>query len=373
MKVALVCTGLGNVWRGYERFTRDWFDLIHQDLEMTLFKGGAETSGREVAVPNLKRDGILSRFLKPNASKNPYYYEALSFYAFLLPQLLAGDFDLVHFIDCPLANFLYHTKKMGLKPRFKTLFTNAISLTDPCLKRVDYLHQLTPLQAESAKDYGIPESQIFMVPFGIHSNRFHSLKSREELRNRYGVPQHARVVLAVSALNRTHKRIDAAIEEVASLGPDYFFFVAGHREDESLTAFASQRLGTNFKFTHVPFSEANEIYAMADVFVMPSLIEGFGLALIEAMAAKIPVIAHDSPHNQWLAGDSRCLTDLTRPGNMAQKIADIFKNPLLWQEITVRNYENVIRRFDWQSLKGDYLEMYQKAVCGEPAHEPASV
>ena len=298
MKVALVSTGLGNVWRGYERFSYDLFHLLKTDADLTLFKGGGISSEREITLPHFKRDGILSRIRPHRKSyRDSYYFETLSFFAFLLPRLITGRYDLVHFTDCPLANFFYHARaKLNLKYRFKTLFTNGNPITDGACGRVDFLHQLTPWQVRAVHDLGIPFDKIIEIPFGVHCDRFDRAKDQTTLRAKYGIPQNKTVILAVSAINRSHKRIDYLVREVAELGPEYFLLVVGHREDGSIETMARELLGVRFKFVHLPFQEANELYGLADLFVMCSLIEGFGLAVVEAMSARLPVILHASEH-----------------------------------------------------------------------------
>ncbi|MBI3999334.1 MAG: hypothetical protein HY351_01850, partial [Candidatus Omnitrophica bacterium] len=146
MKIALVSTGLGHVWRGYERFSYDLFHLLKRDVDIYLFKGGGIGSEREITLPHFNRDGILS-LVRPHRKsyRDSYYFETLSFFAFLLPRLISGRYDLVHFTDCPFANFFYHVRaKLKMRYRFKTLFTNGNPITGGACTRVDFLHQLTP-------------------------------------------------------------------------------------------------------------------------------------------------------------------------------------------------------------------------------------
>ncbi len=367
VKIALITTGLGNVWRGYERFAFDLFDLLKEEIDITLFKGAGETNSREKVIPHLGRDRFLSRipWLR-NASRGPYYFEVLSFLTFLLPHLISERYDIVHFTDCPLANFFFHLRtKLKLDLHFRTLYTNGNPVIDFSCARVDFLHQLTPGQVEALMAFGIPESKIILLPFGVHSNRF-GASGIQDTRNRlcakYGIQQSKRVILAVSAINRLHKRIDYLIDEVARLGPEYFLLVAGHMEDRSVEALAKRLLYDRFKFIHIPFEELNQIYQLADVFVMCSLVEGFGLAFVEAMCARVPVIAHLSPHYRWMVGDERSLTDLTVENNLSGKIKELLGDPEMAKEIVDRNYASAVERFDWAFLKNRYIEMYRSVA-----------
>lgn len=362
MKVALVSTGLGTVWRGYERFIDELFHVLKSEqIDVTLFKGAGKPARDEVVLPHFSRDGVLSKFSIFREPKGPYYFETLSFFVFLLPRLISQSFDIVHFTDCPLANFFYHVRnKLNWKFHFKTIFTNGNPISDGACHRVDYLHQLTPEQEKLMNEIGVLPEKIFTIPFGIHVDQFQYSKDRNLLRAKYGVPQDKKVILSVAAINRSHKRVDYLIREAARLGPSYYLFVAGHREDASLEQMARELLGNRFQFRHLPFEQANELYQMADVFTLCSLVEGFGLALVEAMSSKIPVVVHDSEHYKWMVASAHSLTDLSREGSLALNIEFLMKHPEISSEIVRLNFENVFRRFNWAFLKEAYLDMYQK-------------
>ena len=55
-KVFVICSGLGNIKRGYESFTQECFEALSQEplLDVTLFKGGGKSSEKEIALWNFK-------------------------------------------------------------------------------------------------------------------------------------------------------------------------------------------------------------------------------------------------------------------------------------------------------------------------------
>ncbi len=365
MKIALISTGLGNVYRGYERFIYDLFHLIKKDVDVTLFKGAGESNDQEVVIPHFKRDGFLSKLplIKSSKSRNPYYFEALSFFISLLSHLKKNKYDIVHFADYSLVNFIYHFRtKLGFDFQFKSILTNGNGILDPALHRVDFLHQLTPAQIEKMTNYGIEQDKLGMIPFGIHFNNFDlSTKNTDDLKLKYGIPLNKKIILSVSAINKIHKRVDYLIEEVSRLGDDYYLVVLGHLEDESLVALAESKLGKNYKFMHLPFNEAHLVYSCADLFTLCSLEEGFGLVILEAMAARIPVVLHRSPHSEWILGDKKSLVDLSLKGALADKIKGVLAMPLESLDVE-QDYDRAFQRFDWNNLKKDYLNMYKNLV-----------
>lgn len=362
LRAALVCTSLGYSKRGFERFTSELYDLLKGDMDIELFGcyGGEACEGRR--LPCLKNDRSLS-FLRGRAHGN-YYFQQLSYAAFFIPWVMLRGYDLVHCSEPALANFLFHTKKrLGL--RFKLLFTDALGL-DPVsdkvfFERLDHVQVLTPEHEARLLSAGIQRKKFTRIPYGADSGRYDRRNERALFREKYGVPADSFVVVSVAALNRRHKRVDFLIEEVSRLGEDVFLFVAGNHEDASLLDLGKNKLGKRFKAVQVPQGQMSEIYPIGDVFVIPSLVEGFCLAVVEAMCAGVPVIAHDSPHFEWLIGDRRCLADLSVKGNLAKKINEVRRQPQIFADIASVLRQGAAERFDWKQLKSRYQELYERA------------
>ena len=136
----------------------------------------------------------------------------------------------------------------------------------------------------------------------------------------------------MAALNARHKRIDYLIEEVAALKDKRLFLcLAGEPgpETRELERLASERLPQRSVFLTIPHQQIPELMSAADIFVLASLHEGFGLVLIEAMAAGLPVVAHDGDHFRWLLSDAALLRDLSVPGAAGEAIQHLCDDPNL--------------------------------------------
>ena len=73
----------------------------------------------------------------------------------------------------------------------------------------------------------------------------------------------------------------------------------------------------------VPTGELEDLYAVASCFVFPSLYEGFGLPVLEAMARGVPVACSDRGSLREVAGDAACLFDPDRPAAIAGAIESL--------------------------------------------------
>jgi len=103
---------------------------------------------------------------------------------------------------------------------------------------------------------------------------------------------------------------------------------------------------------------------MADVMVSTSFHEAFGMAVVEAMAAGLPVIVHDSAHFRWLVGDQGFRVDMGSPGALARCIAEIKAGRPTGDPAARRL--TATRRFGWEGLKPGYLDMYSKLGLSSP-------
>jgi len=363
MRIALACTGLGNVRRGYEKFTEDLYSILKTDIDITLFKGGGSRSDGEVVVPNLRRDGWVGclPLTRNGRYRDPYYFEVLSFGVALLPHLLVGRYDVLHYVDPTLGNLYFHAcSKLGLRFRFKTMITNALALPPEYCARADFVHHASPVPYNQCVERGFAKERMALVPLGVKSRAYRSGRDRTELRARWRIPENSTVILCVAALNRGHKRIDYLIEEMAKLDPGCFLVVAGHPEDPSLVELAARRLpGRHMLITRPLRDEIAEIYGTADIAVSTSLTEGFGLGIVEAMCAGLPVLMHDNVHFRWLAGLHSCHIDMTRPGALAGRIAALTSDPEGLVALGASLRSQAQQRFDWSHLKQDYIDMYR--------------
>ena len=180
---------------------------------------------------------------------------------------------------------------------------------------------------------GIPESRIFMMPYAVDNKRFSSasrLTDAERLHQRaeLGLGDDRPLILYAAKLQR-RKRPDDLLRAAARLNADRIAFhlvLVGSGEMEAELRRLADELGVpNIRFAgFVNQAALPRIYGAADVFVLPSEDEPWGLAVNEAMCAGLPVIAsrkigcvpdlvHDGLNGRTFpAGDVGALTDALR-------------------------------------------------------------
>lgn len=364
MKVAVLCVGLGRVRRGFERFTDDLGNHLRDEVDLQVFgsRGGQATTDI-VEIPCLSRDGVGRFEWIARHDRGPYYWECLSFLVAALPRLMNRRYDLIHIMDSPIVNFLYHLRRLpGVRDLSKRiLFTNANGMHDPvCCNRAAVVQMVAKVPYEESLSYLDP-ARVLFVPYAIDVHKLEATRvSRSEARATLGIDQSAFVVLSVSALNRGHKRSHHLIGEVAKV-PDAVLLNVGRVEDETLPELGRKMLGDRFINRTIDFNGISLMYAAADVFALTSLIEGFALSVVEAIVLSVPVLVHDNDHFRWLVRDEDCLVDMSQPGALADKLEQIRKDPPS-QDVIEDRRQKTADRFSWPSLKDDYVKMYERAL-----------
>jgi len=150
--------------------------------------------------------------------------------------------------------------------------------------------------------------------------------------------------------------MDYLVTEAAHLGSDWTLVICGKVVDTGLLETARRELGNRFHHLYVDHDRMEEIYRLADVFVTASLNEGFGIVILEAMRAELPVIAHDRELYRWiLRSDATCI-DLEKPGSLSSFLAH---TPAGWlRAIGARNRAIFERSYTWERSRASYYDLF---------------
>ena len=113
-----------------------------------------------------------------------------------------------------------------------------------------------------------------------------------------------------------------------------------------------------FRLGFVPDEDLVAIYNLADVFVMPSLYEGFGLPILEAMACGCPVITSKEGSLKEVAGNAAYFVDAYNMDDIKNGIVKVFNDNELKNEFRIKGLEN-IQKFSWKKTAEETLKVYE--------------
>jgi glycosyltransferase involved in cell wall biosynthesis len=219
--------------------------------------------------------------------------------------------------------------------------------------------------ADLSHFYGTQPDKIAVIPEGVEPGFGSSPEQyrRQGLRERLTLPNP--IILSVGA-RRPHKNMARLVRAFSSLAPDIshdmvFVGPADTRFPDDARHTAEQaRLNGRVRFLDwVPEADLVQLYALADLVVMPSLVEGFGLPVLEAMASGTPVVAANTSSLPEVVGTAGLLVDPHDEEALAGAMRSILRDKALQQRLVEAGLERAAS-FTWRRAALRNLEIYDE-------------
>jgi glycosyltransferase involved in cell wall biosynthesis len=211
---------------------------------------------------------------------------------------------------------------------------------------------------------GIAAERIDVVPLGLGAVQRSQPPPEREVRARFELGERS-VVLSLSA-KRPHKNLLALIGALAQIAPDErpLLVIPGYATAHELELRArADALGVaqDVRFpAWVSNAELEGLWSIARAFVFPSLYEGFGLPMLEAMARGVPVACSDASSLPEVAGDAALLFDPHDEVAIATALQRLLCDPALVETLHARGLERA-REFTWERTARLTLDSYARA------------
>jgi glycosyltransferase involved in cell wall biosynthesis len=209
--------------------------------------------------------------------------------------------------------------------------------------------------------FGLDPATVAVVPHGAGRPPNVEPVPEADLRGKYALGT-GRVVLCVAA-KRPHKNQGLLLRALEHLDPDVVVVLAGHAEpyEEELRALAA-RLGAQDRvrfLEFVPDAELEGLWRLADCAAFPTLGEGFGLPVLEAMARGVPVACSDLPVLREVGGEVAHYFTPDDPVAAAAAIEAARADSNARQAGPGR-----AARFTWEESARLHWEAYERALAG---------
>lgn len=172
-------------------------------------------------------------------------------------------------------------------------------------------------------------------------------------------------LLFVSSLE-PRKNIDLLIQALTMADTDIPLVLVGWQgwgEKNWLEKIKNNNLKSRIIFTgHVPDHDLCAVYTGATALVYPSLYEGFGLPIVEAMACNCPVICSDTASMPEVAGGAAFLIDPARSDDLAMAIEKIVYDTQIRRDLVEKGCSRAAN-FTWKSTAEQTLEVFKKVAA----------
>jgi len=286
--------------------------------------------------------------------------------------------DVVHFTNgmVPLISTIptvvtIHDMSLRLYPRYhppRRVILNR-PLVDLAARRADAI--ITP--SESAKRdivrlYRLDPNRVHVVYEAAAPSfaRVHDPEALERVRRRYGLGE--RIILYVGTIEprknlptlidafAARRRSGELSHQLVCVGP-YGWLSRGI--DEQIQR---GQVADAIKFTgYVPFEDLPALYSLAEMFVYPSMYEGFGLPVVEAMACGVPVITGRTAALSEIGGGAIVEVDRIEPDALGRALVALAESRDRRDDLAGRGLARA-SAFSWQRAAGESLEIYRETA-----------
>ena len=383
MRIGIDCRMFSSGFTGIGRYT---FELVknleklsiedpaHQH-QYVLFFNEDEFENFKPTAPNFEKVLVDA----------PHY--SLKEQTSLLKAINAQNLDLMHFthFNAPirykkpfivtihdLTHTLFPGRKMTSLPyrmAYKAVITSAIKKS----QRIIAVSENT--KQDIVRIHNAPSAKIQVVYEGANPEytQFSPEKRQQAaatLAQKYDI---ASPFILYTGVHRYHKNLPRLIQAFALLAqgpdakhPDLKLVMTGR--PNSLYPEAEQevaKLNLEDKVLRpglVPEQDLIALYNLANVYVFPSLYEGFGLPILEAMQCGTPVVASNVSSIPEVAGaDNAIFFDPENPQDMADKIDQVLEDPQLSATLREKGLQRV-KAFSWNKMAHEILDLYNNAL-----------
>ena len=185
---------------------------------------------------------------------------------------------------------------------------------------------------------------------------------QEQMRLQYGLPK--RFILNVGTIER-RKNILLAVKALPDLPNDLSLVIIGRHTDytnEVLDYINTHDLSRRVFILHdVPDDHLPALYAQAEAFVYPSVYEGFGIPIIEAISSGLPVVACTGSCLEEAGGPDSLYVPTDDPVSLAVAVRQVLKG-VSGREKRIARSQNYIRRFEGNDVASQVLDIYRSLL-----------
>lgn len=376
LRLAVNAMSLLSAAGGIGQYTRHLFSamLAHEDVEACFFYGSSWSPRlREHAIDGIDRVKTIIKKVVPNAYAIRQWYCNRRFAArtrwqhfdlyhepAFLPQRFEGPTVItVH----DLSHMRYPETHPGARvAHLNKELPRAIAESNAVITDSDYVRR------EVINIFGSPSRNVHTIPLGV-SPVFQPIPASESVRvlRSYGL-EHKRYVLVVGTLE-PRKNLVSALQAYAglpmSLQRDFPFVVVGGRGwlvGEISKALEAVSCKNRIRMLgYMPQVHMPALYSGATVLLYPSLYEGFGLPVLEAMACATPVIASNRAAIPETLGDAGLMVDPENIPALTAGLLELLQDVALRELYAARGVDRA-GLFSWERCAASTVKVYHSVL-----------
>ncbi len=223
------------------------------------------------------------------------------------------------------------------------------------------------VKRDIARHYRVPLSRIFVTHLAADGAYFHPYgkKEIEAVREKYDLPSRFVLYTASSLPHKNHERLLRAFKELLESDGQIKLVLAGARDyGQEVIAAKIRELGLDGSVRFLgwlPFEDIPLIYSASSLLVFPSLHEGFGIPLLEAMACGVPVVCSGIEPLTEVAGDAAFFIDPLDVHDISSGMLKVLNDADLRARLREQGFKRAAG-FGWEKTAGETLAVLDQAA-----------
>lgn len=206
---------------------------------------------------------------------------------------------------------------------------------------------------------GMSPDKIKVAYLGVRSD-FQALKRD------YSLPRRLRLVFTGGfSLRKGAKYILQALQLLDEAGVEYEFTIAGATTEAADVFERVPVAGKINRLGHIPQDDLKGLLANSDIYLFPSLAEGFSSSLFEAMSAGVPVVTTVESTARIQDGVEGCVVPSKNAAAIAEKVIWLRDNPDRLAAIGRAAADLVRERYTWERYADDVVSVYHSALAAD--------
>ena len=255
------------------------------------------------------------------------------------------------------------------KRQLKQLY--AAGLERPNIKKAAAIHFTSEQEAKVSHRFGVTTRDL-VIPLGVKETDKICRDVKFNASNQFNIPDNVPKILFMSRID-PKKGLDLlipALEKLLSEGLDFHFVLAGTNpqdpsyEQKIKSQIQASPLDKHTTITGFVTGELKSaLLETADLFVLPSYYENFGIAVAEAMVAGIPVVISDQVHIcQDISGSESGWVGTTNTESIADLLREALKDPEERQRRGLQARKYALLNYSWDAIAQKIVEAYQDII-----------
>ena len=221
------------------------------------------------------------------------------------------------------------------------------------------------------------KSSVYRVTNGVVLENFRIKIDKKYQKKKFGFDSEALTMISVGR-NHVKKNYDLILEIADILKNEsklnFQFIIVGKDVYKLKTKIDNLNLNkyfflfegfslTNAKSLYLPSLDLIKLYKASDIFIFPSLIESFGIVIIEAMAAGVPPIVSEVPGSKDLVKNNQngFVVSKNNARQFVNVIVNFYNNKDLLSRIK-KNCFSSVKKYDWEKVSVEYINIYNKII-----------